>query len=162
MQSVRIILDNIRSAHNVGSIFRTSDGAGVERIYLCGITPAPTDRFGRLNPEIKKTSLGATDTVAWEQVGDGCDLATKKVLALIEELKRQGTTIVAVEQHPEAIELFAFTAPSKVVYILGAEVDGVQAEVLEKADIKLEIPMAGKKESLNVSVAAGIVLFQKP
>lgn len=161
MQSVRLILDNIRSAHNVGSIFRTADAAGVERIYLCGITPTPTDRFGRIHPEIKKTSLGATSSVTWEQVGDGSTLETEKILALIAELKRDGFTIVAVEQHPNSLELFTFTAPQKVAYIFGAEVEGVQPKVLDVADVILELPMAGQKESLNVSVTAGIVLFQK-
>jgi len=162
MKSVRLILDNIRSAHNVGSIFRTADAAGVERIYLCGITPTPTDRFLRVNPEIKKTSLGATEMVAWEHVGDSSDVATEKILALIGELKRSGFIVVAVEQHAAATQLFNFTAPEKVAYIFGAEVEGVQPEVLEQADVKVEIPMAGRKESLNVSVVAGIVLFQKP
>lgn len=162
MKSVRLILDNVRSAHNVGSIFRTADAAGVELIYLCGITPTPTDRFGRVNAQIKKTALGATEMVAWQQVGDGIDLATVKILTLIEKLKSDGFSIVAVEQHAQAIKLFDFSAPAKVVYIFGAEVEGVQPEVLAQADIKLEIPMVGQKESLNVSVVAGITLFQKP
>lgn len=162
MKETVVILDNIRSAHNVGSIFRTADAAGVERIYLCGITPAPTDRFGRRNAEIKKTSLGAAETVTWEQVGDGTNLATEKMLALIEELKQAGFTIVAVEQCPDSIPLFELKVPEKVAYIFGAEVEGVQPEVLAVADTKVEIPMKGQKESLNVSVTAGIVLFQKP
>ena len=161
MKSVRLILDNVRSAHNVGSIFRTADAAGVERLYLCGITPAPVDRFQRINQEIKKTSLGATDTVAWEQLGDGTDRATDKILALVKDLREKGYAIVAVEQHTEAIKLFDFSAPGKVAYILGAEVEGVQPEVLSCVDYKVEIPMAGEKESLNVSVVAGIILFQK-
>ena len=148
----RILLHNIRSAHNVGSIFRTADAAGVARIYLSGYTPRPIDRFGRAQPEIEKTSLGASETVLWEDLEDDpCSALT--------ELKRQGVSIVAVEQDPRAVSFYTFTPPEDVLYVFGNEVDGVSKEVLDLAGTIVEIPMKGKKESLNVSVAAGIVLF---
>lgn len=151
--STRIILHNIRSAHNVGSIFRTADGAGVERIYLSGYTPHPLDRFGRVQPEIQKTSLGANESVAWETVDDLSSLITK--------LQRDGWTVVAVEQDNRAVSWFDFRTPEKVAYIFGNETEGIEHPVLDLVDVIVEIPMQGMKESLNVSVAAGIVLFSK-
>lgn len=148
-------LDNVRSAHNVGSIFRTSDGAGVDKIYLVGYTPAPVDRFGRAQPEIVKTSLGASDTVAWEQ------LNSEAARAELARLKEDGWQIVAIEQTAHSISLHEFTATDKVVYIFGNEIDGVSKELLSLADAVVEIPMHGQKESLNVSVSVGIILFQK-
>lgn len=149
-----MILDNIRSAHNVGSIFRTADGAGVGKIYLLGYTPTPVDRFGREQPEIAKTSLGASREVEWEQVENGGGPA------LLARLKAEGFTVIAVEQTPNSIHLDDFSVPAKVCYIFGNEVDGVSKELLDLADGVVEIPMRGSKESLNVSVAAGIVLFK--
>jgi tRNA G18 (ribose-2'-O)-methylase SpoU len=150
-----VILDNIRSAHNVGSIFRTSDGAGVSKIFLVGVTPCPVDRFGRLQPEIAKTSLGAADIVPWEQVSND------DAVLLVRRLRGEGVTVVAVEQTADAIALDQFQVPKNVAYILGNEVDGVSDALIKESDTVVEIPMAGKKESLNVSVAAGIVLFKK-
>jgi 23S rRNA (guanosine2251-2'-O)-methyltransferase len=155
-----IILDNIRSAHNVGSIFRSSDGAGVEKVYLVGPTPTPVDRFGRPQPEIVKTSLGASQSVAWEHVGDAGNESVAEVLELIALLKKEGFTIVAVEQANNSVSLYDFKVPGKVAYIMGAEVQGVHQELIDVADVVLEIPMNGIKESLNVSVTAGIVLFK--
>jgi len=152
MQKI-VILDNIRSAHNVGSIFRTADGAGVEKIYLLGYTPAPRDRFGRVSAEIKKTSLGALDTVAWEQVDD------EALPALLTKLRTDKFQIVAVEQTAESVTLQSFITPQKVAYIFGNEVEGVRADVIKESDTVVEIPMLGTKESLNVSVSAGIILF---
>lgn len=154
MSTKIIILDNIRSAHNVGSIFRTADGAGVEKIFLIGVTPCPTDRFGRTQPEIMKTSLGAADTVSWEYLTD------KDAVTMIQELKSKGINVVAIEQTPAAISLDQFKVPEKVAYIFGNEIDGVQPALLEVSDVIVEIPMKGKKESLNVSVTTGIVLFK--
>lgn len=151
-----VIIDNVRSAHNVGSIFRTGDGAGVSRIILCGYTPSPTDRFGRTQEEIKKTSLGASDMVPWEQHSSDTDISL-----CIQKLKQEGFTIVAVEQTPQAVSLYDFAVPQKVAYILGNEVEGVSRALLDAADSAVEIPMQGHKESLNVSVAAGIILFWK-
>lgn len=154
-----VILDNIRSAHNVGSVFRTSDGAGVEKVYLVGTTPTPIDRFGREQPEIKKTSLGASESIVWEHIGGADRLSTMEAIACIAELKNEGYQIVAVEQTKNSVDLSDFKVPDKVAYIFGAEVDGVQPALLEVSDKVVEIPMAGIKESLNVSVTAGIILF---
>lgn len=145
------ILHDIRSAHNVGSIFRTADGAGVSKIYLTGYTPAPIDRFGRVQKEILKTSLGATSSVAWE----ACDEAEP----LLEKLKKGGFTIVAVEQTNRSLNYEEYVRKEKTVYIFGNEIDGVPEELLTLADSIIEIPMHGEKESLNVSVTAGIILF---
>lgn len=156
-----VILYNIRSAHNVGSIFRTSDGAGVEKIYLVGPTPLPTDRFGRPQPEITKTSLGASESVAWEHVGEAGDESLGATLELIARLKEQGMKVVAVEQTTQSMSLYDFTVPEHVAYVFGAETTGVPPEIIAACDVAVEIPMVGMKESLNVSVAAGIVLFFK-
>lgn len=146
-----LILENIRSAYNVGAIFRTADGAGVSKIFLIGYTPAPTDRFGRVQTEIKKTSLSASETVAWEK--------RESTTQVIEELQKEGTTVVAVEQTKAATSLGSFVVPEKVAYILGNEIDGVSKAACAGADTNLFIPMHGHKESLNVSVAAGITLY---
>lgn len=156
-----VILDAIRSAHNVGSIFRTADAAGVEKLYLCGPTPDPIDRFGRTQREIIKTSLGASEQLAWEHVGTIENRATEEMLLLIEQLKSEGYTMVAVEQAKGSVNLYDYAVPEKVAYIFGAEVEGVQPALLEVVDVVLELPMAGMKESLNVSVTAGIVLYQQ-
>ena len=153
MYSKLVILDSIRSAHNVGSIFRTSDGAGVEHIYFCGYTPCPTDRFGRVQPEIAKTSLGASVSVPWTGVTVG------EESALFQKLKDDGYTIVAVEQAPEAVLLLEFIVPKKVAYILGNEIEGVSKAFLEAADVILEIPMRGSKESLNVASALAVAVY---
>lgn len=149
-----VIIDSVRSAHNVGSIFRTSDGAGVSKIILCGYTPAPIDRFGRVQNEIAKTSLGASSMIPWEKIEE-----EQKVLKRIEELKQAGYMIVSLEQTPDAMALAEFKVPNKVAYILGNEIDGVSQELLAASDKVAHIPMLGKKESLNVGVAAGILLF---
>jgi 23S rRNA (guanosine2251-2'-O)-methyltransferase len=150
--SVFIILNNIRSAHNIGSVFRTADGAGVSKIYLGGYTPAPTDRFGREQKEVLKTSLGATHTVPYELVEDIC--------ACIEKLKSEGVSIVAVEQTKDAVDYETFVPEKDTAYIFGNEITGVEASVLALADHHISIPMKGSKESLNVSVCAGIILFK--
>lgn len=153
-QQKYIFLDNIRSALNVGSIFRSADGAGVEKIYLGGYTPTPTDRFGRVQEEIKKTSLGASETVGWESVTE--DAAP----ALLARLKTEGFEIVVVEQVRVAISIYDFKAVQKVCYIFGNEIAGVRPELLDVADTIVHIPMRGKKESLNVGVVAGIAIFR--
>lgn len=160
MQETVIILDSIRSAHNVGSIFRTSDAAGVSKIYLCGPTPDPIDRFGREQKEIAKTSLGATQSIPWEHIGVIESRSAQAVLALCTKLQQEGFTVVAVEQSAQSVDLYDFVVPQKVAYIFGAEVEGVLPELISAADVVLELPMRGMKESLNVSVTAGIVLFQ--
>lgn len=147
-----VILYNIRSAHNVGSIFRTADGAGASKVFLVGYTPAPIDRFGRVQPEIEKTSLGAAAMVPWEAYAD--------IDEVLVELKKIGAQIVAVEQTPEAEEYRGFHPRGEhVAYLFGNETEGVPRQVTAVADAVIEIPMKGRKESLNVSVAVGVILF---
>lgn len=148
-----VMLYDIRSNYNVGAIFRTCDGAGVAKVYLAGYTPAPRDRFGRVVPEIHKTALGAEEVVAWEQVPG------EAVFAVLEQIKAAGVRVVAVEQADCATPLQEFTTPENVLYIFGSETAGVPPELLRHVDEVLELPMRGTKESLNVSVTAGIVLY---
>ena len=147
-----IVLDDIRSLHNIGSVFRTSDAFLVEKIYLCGITATPPHK------EIHKTALGATDTVAWEYAKD--------VLEVIEELKSENVSVFAVEQVENALFLNEFKVEKNTKYALvfGNEVYGVSQKAIEICNGTIEIPQLGTKHSLNISVSAGIVvwdLFQK-
>jgi len=202
MREIVVILHNIRSLHNVGSIFRTADAAGVKKIYLCGITPAPVDRFGKIRPQLSKVSLGAEKSVPWEHVGS--------TMRLIDKLKNDGYRVFAIEQSRKSIPYYRFSAKGgsppagrqgafggkikdlrfkKLALVLGNEVKGLSPAVLKMADKILEIPMRGAvvrqahhprrlgrgkmvrrirqahrrqahhKESLNVSVAFGIVVF---
>ena len=144
---VVVVLDNIRSAHNVGSAFRTADAFGVDRIYLCGICACPP------SAEIHKSALGAEQSVAWEHCDD--------TLAAVESLRAQGYVIVCVEQTEGAVSLEDFVREDgrKYAVVFGNEVDGVQQSVADAADIVLEIPQWGTKHSLNVSVAVGVILW---
>lgn len=151
MKKVVLILDNIRSVHNVGSIFRTADAAGVSKVFLCGLTPAPVDRFGRKRKDMAKVALGAEESVSWEKL--------ETAQEAIETLKKEGFEVTAVEQSPEAIIFKDYQPQDRVAYVFGNEVGGLPKEVLELSDKVIEIPMAGQKESLNVSVAVGVVLF---
>lgn len=146
-----LLLHNIRSAHNVGSIFRTADAAGVTRIYLTGYTPTPTDRFGRPQKEIAKTALGAEHTILWEYA--------ETPVPFIKSLKKDGWRIVGIEQDARAIDYRTLTSDRPTLFILGNEVRGISPALRDQCDVLIEIPMHGKKESLNVGVAAGIVLF---
>lgn len=162
---VAVLLHNIRSTHNVGSIFRTADAAGVSRIYVTGYTPTPCDRFGRARKDIAKTALGAEASVPWEHARDP--------MPLIASLKRKGWRIVGVEQDARAKDYRSFKAHGKTLFIFGNEVRGISPALRMACDELIEIPMRGAvvrqhhhprhtgrgKESLNVSVAAGIVLF---
>lgn len=152
MHSVYLILDNIRSAHNVGSILRTADAAGVTRVYLCGCTPTPVDRFGRKRPDIAKVALGAEESVQWEHFEDTEELIGK--------LQGEGVCVVAVEQDERSIPYTDLSRNKPIAFVLGEETCGIGKETLARCDAVVEIPMVGKKESLNVSVAAGIVLFR--
>lgn len=142
-----VILDDVRSMHNVGSVFRTCDAFRIEKLYLCGISPTPPHR------EIHKTALGAEDSVNWE--------ARKDILDLISELKQNNYTIIAVEQTENSVLLPEYKPQNtdRVAVILGNEVEGVSQEAINAADFVLEIPQFGTKHSLNVSVATGIVLY---
>lgn len=145
---VVIVLDNVRSMHNVGSVFRTADAFLMEGIYLCGFTPRPPHR------DIHKTALGATETVKWQY--------QQNAEALVIELKAQGYQLVAVEQVKNSIPLnrFKWNGKDKIALIFGNEVDGVQQELIFRCDSCVEIPQLGTKHSLNISVSAGIVLYK--
>lgn len=147
-----LILHNIRSTYNVGAMFRTAEAAGVEKIYLTGITPAPLDRFGKERKDVAKSALGSEKMVPWECV--------KNISALVGKLKKEKFSIVAVEQDKNAIDYKKLKSKQRMAFVMGNEVSGIEKSVLKKCDAILEIPMKGKKESLNVSVAAGIVLFR--
>ena len=146
-----LVLHNIRSVHNVGSIFRTADAAGVLKIFLSGYTPVPTDRFGRARKDFAKVSLGAEKTVMWEHVAD--------TASCLSDLKRRGVFVVGVEQSAESIDYRKTPRVFPRAFVFGNETEGAPPEILSQCDAVVAIPMRGKKESLNVSVAAGIVLF---
>ena len=154
MKTSVLILDNIRSVENTGSIFRTAECLGVTKIYLIGTTPAPLDRFGRKRSDFSKVALGAEDLVEWEYAKDA--------MPVIKELKSQNFNILALEQSSNSIKLESYEAKKLGIFalIVGNEVEGVSEEVLKKCDEVLEIEMKGEKESLNVSVATGIALFE--
>jgi 23S rRNA (guanosine2251-2'-O)-methyltransferase len=146
--SVSILLDNVRSLHNVGSAFRTADAFKMEKIYLTGITGIPPHR------EIEKTALGATESVAWEY--------HDKPEAVGLDLKSKGYRIIAIEQTTESqpLQNFSFNPNEKLCLVFGNEVHGVSDAVIELCDAAIEIPQAGTKHSLNISVCVGIVLWE--
>lgn len=145
---VVIVLDNIRSQHNIGSIFRTADAYRISCIHLCGITATPPNR------EIQKTALGATESVCWKYF--------ESTMQAIEKLKSEGYKIVVVEQAHGSINLRNFKSVDygKIAIIFGNEVSGVDDEVMKVCDACIEIPQFGTKHSLNVSVSAGIVIWE--
>jgi tRNA G18 (ribose-2'-O)-methylase SpoU len=145
-----LILDNIRSTHNVGSIFRTADAAGVNKIYLIGTTPDPIDRFGRVQNDIRKTALGAEKNIPWEHATE-----TLEVLKQFPDHFK-----VALEQSKNSLDYKTVSPKENNIIILGPEVTGLSQNILEACDVVAEIPMNGIKESLNVSVATGIFLFR--
>lgn len=143
---ISVIVDNIRSAYNVGSIFRTADSAGVRHVYLTGYSPAPTHR------KVAKTALGAEDSVPWSRAPD--------IDELIDDLKTEGTAIVALERAENAVTFDSFTeADFPLALLLGNEVAGVPERLLEKVDAVLSLPQYGVKTSLNVSVAFGVAAY---
>lgn len=148
----RVILPNIRSSQNVGSLFRTADACGISEVYLVGITPTPIDKYGRPNTALVKTALGSENTVSWKYVATLAPLLTK--------LKKQNVTIIAIEQSANSVDYKTVKVNGPLAFILGNEVDGLPQRILEKVDIVAEIPMKGGKESLNVSVAGGIAMFR--
>ena len=153
-RDVRLLLDNIRSVHNVGSLFRTAETLGIAKIYCLDTTPTPVDRFNRKRKDFGKVSLGAEEMVAWEQVTDS--------EALVEQLKREGFEIIALEQSEQSVDYKRVEVGPlpKLLVILGNEVDGVSKDLLKSADIVAEIPHQGMKESLNVSVAGAVFLYR--
>jgi len=142
-----VILDNIRSLNNIGSVFRTSDAFLIEKIYLCGITAKPPHK------DIHKTALGSTETVDWEYV--------ENTLTLVEKLKAKNIKIISIEQAENATMLNDFTPDKGTRYaiVFGNEVKGVQQEVINASDVVIEIPQYGTKHSLNISVSAGVVIW---
>lgn len=162
-KNIYLILNDIRSAHNVGSMFRTADTAGIKKIFLTGYTARPVDRFNRPVKEIAKTALGAEKTISWEH--------EPNVLKIIKKLKKEGVEIIALEQSPKAIDYKKVKIKTDTAFVVGNEVLGVSEEIIKEVDVVAEIPMQGKlarnrpaddkgKESLNVSVALGVALFR--
>ncbi|WP_165731418.1 RNA methyltransferase [Polaribacter sp. 20A6] len=142
-----VVLDNIRSLNNIGSVFRTSDAFLIEKIYLCGICATPP------NKDIHKTALGATESVAWEYVED--------TLTLVEKLKAENVKVLSIEQAENSTMLDTFypTKGEKYAIVMGNEVKGVQQEVVNASDLCIEIPQLGTKHSLNISVTTGVVIW---
>jgi 23S rRNA (guanosine2251-2'-O)-methyltransferase len=143
---VTVLLDNVRSLYNVGSFFRTGDAAGIEALYLCGITGYPPKKA------ISKTALGAEETVPWRHARDA--------LAVVADLSVRGFEIAAIETSPRAVELFDWTPRFPVCVLFGHEVDGLRRELQESADTHVRIPMLGQKHSLNVATSGGVVLYE--
>lgn len=159
MRQIILIAHNLRSCHNVGSLLRTAEGLGVDKVILTGYTPYPL-RAGdsrlpheavKINRQISKTALGADEHIAWEQ--------QPSIEVVIDMLRRDGWTLAAVEQARGSIALPDFTPPSKVALLVGREVEGVEIDVLKLMDAVLEIPMFGQKESFNVVQAAAMALY---
>ena len=156
---IRLIIHNVRSAHNVGSIFRTADGLGVDKIYLSGYSPYPVLKNDKRLPhiarkvddKIKKTALGAESYVKWQKIDDEFDL--------IEKLKSDDWQIVCLEQTPDAVDLNGFVPEPMVALIVGNEIKGVDEDLISASDISLNIPMFGKKESYNVAEAAAMAIY---
>lgn len=148
------VLDNIRSVYNVGSIFRTANACGVRKVILCGITPTPLDKKGNKRKDFAKVALGAEDAVAWEH-------AETTAQALV-QLKENGYYIVAIEQDESSIDykVVSLAGKENAAFVIGAEVDGMSKEALSLCDVIAEIPMAGTKESLNVTIAFGIAAYR--
>jgi tRNA G18 (ribose-2'-O)-methylase SpoU len=143
---VSILLDNVRSMYNVGSFFRTADAAGCEKLYLCGITGRPPKRA------ITKTALGAEETVPWEHPADPG--------SLVQQLRQHNYEIAAVETSIHAVDLFDWQPRFPVCILFGHEVDGLRPELLALCDTHVRIPMLGRKHSLNVATAGGVVLYE--
>ncbi|HXK37749.1 MAG TPA: TrmH family RNA methyltransferase [Candidatus Paceibacterota bacterium] len=147
-----VLLHNIRSAHNVGSMFRTGDAIGVTRFLLSGFTPTPLDRFKRPVKEIAKTALGAELSIPWEQ-GDSA-------LDFVAQAKASGFTVVGVEQDVRAVDYKTYVPKAKTLIVMGEEVNGIEEALRNVCDVFIELPMKGDKESLNVSVAFGITMYR--
>ncbi|KKU05773.1 MAG: tRNA/rRNA methyltransferase (SpoU) [Parcubacteria group bacterium GW2011_GWA2_45_30] len=147
------VLHNIRSIHNVGSIFRTADAAGIKKIYLCGFTPGPVDELGKTRRPFIKVSLGAEKYMAWEKA--------RSTVRILKKLKKDGYQIFAIEQSKNSVPYYRIKPKhkQKIALVVGHEVKGISPKILSLVDKILEIPMRGKKESLNVAAAFGIITF---
>lgn len=156
INSIALVVDNVRSSENVGSFFRTGDAVGVSHIFLVGISPQPLDKFGRPDSKIAKTALGAEKDINYSY--------SKTILPVIKKLKADGYTVVALELSKNSIDyrelLNQKGIGEKLALIVGNEVNGIKPAVLKNADYVVQIPMRGNKESLNVSVSAGIMLYE--
>lgn len=148
------VLDNLRSVYNVGSIFRTANAVGVEKIYLCGTTPTPVDKKGERRKDFAKVALGAEDIVMWEY-----EESTVKAL---KKLQQEGFCIIAFEQDEKSLDYKEVSIEGKenIAFVIGPEVTGITQEVLDMCDVIAEIPMLGTKESLNVTIAFGIGVYR--
>lgn len=149
-----LVLDNIRSVLNIGAIFRTADAVGIDQIILVGNTPVPIDRFGRERQDIHKTALGAEKNIPWKH------LENNQILDFLVSLQKNNFNIVSLEQDEKSIDYKKVKSFEKQVLILGHETEGVSSEILKISDQIAEIPMRGEKESLNVSVSGGIMMYQ--
>lgn len=148
------VLDNLRSVHNVGSLFRTANAVGIEKIYLCGTTPTPVDKKGIRRKDFAKVALGAEDTVTWEYV--------ESTLHCVKKLKEEGCYLLALEQDENSVDYkeVDVTGKENIAFVIGNEVDGITKDVLEISDVTVEIPMLGTKESLNVTIAFGVAVYR--
>lgn len=161
MRDLVVIAHDMRSAHNIGSLFRTAEGLGVTKLILSGITPYPKQSGDKrlphlaekLDKQIEKTALGATRTLPWEYVTD--------LRGAIERLRAEGYTLAALEQSEDSVSLHEFSAPDNIALLLGNEVSGLDPELLGLASTILEIPMSGQKESFNVVQAAAMALYTR-
>ncbi len=159
MRRIALIVHDVRSAHNVGSVLRTADGLGIEKVYLSGYTPYPKAKNDSRLPHIadavarriRKTALGAEKFVPWQHVSD--------IVTLIQRLKRTGFTLIALEQTSKARDIAAFKSNKDIALIVGEETKGLPDKIIKLSDLQLQIPMLGQKESFNVSVAAAIALY---
>jgi 23S rRNA (guanosine2251-2'-O)-methyltransferase len=159
MNSIVLIAHNLRSTHNVGSLLRTAEGLGVDRVWLTGYTPYPLQASDvrmphiaqKLHAQIHKTALGAEELVSWQQ--------SSELFTVLTQLKSEGYTLAALEQHPKSIKLSDYKPPNKIALIVGREVEGIEPEVLAQCDVIIEIPMKGQKESFNVVQAVAMALY---
>lgn len=160
MKQIHLIAHNLRSCHNVGSLLRTGEGLGIQKIWLTGYTPYPLSENDirmpheakKISSKIQKTALGAEKMITWEHNED--------ILAVIKALKSDGFEIAALEQAADSIPLRSYDIPQKVALVVGREAEGIEAEVLTHCDVIVEIPMKGDKESFNVVQAAAMALYQ--
>ncbi len=147
-----LIIHDIRSVHNVGSLFRTADSVGISRIIISGYSPTPLDRFGRVRSDMAKYALGAELSVPWEY--------SENIFETLHELKKNNYTVIGLEQNSQSVDYKKIQKTQNMVFIIGTETTGMESKLLEQCDIIAEIPMHGEKESLNVSVATGILLYR--
>ena len=149
-----VVLDNLRSVYNVGSIFRTGNAVGIEKIYLCGTTPTPLDTKGNKRKDFAKVALGAEDTVAWEYFESSYECVRK--------LQESGFYIISLEQDKRSVNYSDIDIQEKkdISFVIGNEVDGVDYDIIKMSDIVAEIPMLGSKESLNVTIAFGVAVYR--